>query len=104
MDLGTSRKCQHAWPVGGVSGASSEHNLLGSRHSSKGSISGADSQDPELNYAKLVHDRPSQKKDSYVPSVTNDSDVQLHYAEIDFAKSEELKVAQKEKRLSFELW
>ena len=111
VDLGSSRKCQQAWPVGGVSGASSEHNLLGSRHSSKGSISGAESQEPELNYIKLDlvsldngrGDRPSTWKDFYVPSATDDNDAALHYAQIDFVKSEELKVAQKEKRLSFEL-
>lgn len=107
LDVGSSRKSLNSPQV---SAPSSEHSLLGSRHSSKGSICAADSQQPELHYATLDlstpadnGDKSQQVKDFYLPPAVDDNDAPLSYAQIDFVKSEELKMAHKEKRLPFEL-
>ena len=107
LDSGLSRKSLNSPQV---CSASSEHNLLGSRHSSKGSICAADSQPPELHYATLDLSTPADNgdksqsvKDFYLPPAIDDNEVPLAYAQIDFVKSEELKMAHKEKRLPFDL-
>ena len=106
LDSGLSRKSLNSPQV---CSASSEHSLLGSRHSSKGSICAADSQAPELHYATLDlstpvdnGDKSQSVKDFYLPPAIDDNDVPLAYAQIDFVKSEELKMAHKEKRLPYE--
>ena len=109
LDARSSKKFQHSRQICMAGGASSEHNLL---HLSRGSINAADSQQPELHYATLDlstpatvdnRDKSQSAKDFYLPPAIDDNDAPLSYAEIDFVKSEELKMAQKEKRLPFEL-